>query len=80
MLRFLNNKIGIILFLGLGHGLNDLIAGYFLGSLVQTKGDILQISLGLFIYNLLAFGGQYPVAMLWKKSAHPKNFFFSLMG
>jgi FSR family fosmidomycin resistance protein-like MFS transporter len=74
MLRFLNNKISIILFLGLGHGLNDLIAGYFLGSLVQTKGDILQISLGLFLYNLLAFGGQYPVALLLEKISSPKRF------
>jgi len=63
-----------IFFLGLGHGLNDFIAGYFLGSLVQLKIDLLQIGLGLFIYNLLAFGGQYPVALLLEKHNQPKTF------
>ena len=62
-------KNGIILLLALGHGLNDLVAGYFLGCLVQMKGDILQVGLGLFIYNLLAFGGQYPVALWLEKFA-----------
>ena len=76
----MNNKLAIIIFLGIGHGLNDLIAGYFLGSLVQTNGDILQISLGLFIYNLLAFGGQYPVAMLLEKIGSPKKFLLLAYG
>ena len=76
----MNKKLAIILFLGLGHGLNDLIAGYFLGSLVQTKGDILQISLGLFIYNLIAFGGQYPVALLLEKISSPKKFLLLAYG
>ena len=73
MLQLSKNKIIIILFLGLGHGLNDLIAGYFLGSLAQVKGDILQISFGLLLYNLLAFGGQYPVALFLEKFSSPKR-------
>ncbi|HWC54806.1 MAG TPA: MFS transporter [Chitinophagaceae bacterium] len=69
----IKNNTVIILLLGAGHGLNDMIAGYFLGSLVQVRADMLQISLGLFIYNLLAFGGQYPVALLLEKIRNPKN-------
>ena len=80
MLQLSKNKIIIILFLGLGHGLNDLIAGYFLGSLAQVKGDILQISFGLFLYNLLAFGGQYPVALFLEKFISPKRFLLFAYG
>jgi FSR family fosmidomycin resistance protein-like MFS transporter len=70
----MRNYRTLILFLGLGHGLNDLVAGYFLGSLVQVKLDVLQISIGLLLYNLLAFGGQYPVALLLEKLQTPKKF------
>ncbi len=62
-----------ILFLGLGHGLNDLVAGYFLGSLVQNQADLLKVGTGLLIYNLLAFGGQYPVALWLEKISSPKK-------
>jgi FSR family fosmidomycin resistance protein-like MFS transporter len=62
-----------ILILAIGHGLNDFIAGYFLGRLVQLKTDMLQIGLGLFLYNLIAFGGQYPVALLLEKWGKPKQ-------
>ena len=58
----------------MGHGLNDLVAGYFLGGLVQMKFDILQTGMGLFVYNLLAFGGQYPVALWVEKYSNPKIF------
>lgn len=67
-------KLPVILLLGLGHGLNDLTAGFFLGSLVLMKADILQISMGLFLYNLLAFGGQYPVAIFIEKKRSLKQF------
>lgn len=53
----------IIPFLALGHGINDLLAGYFLGCLAAGSGDITRIGLSLLLYNLLAFGGQYPVAI-----------------
>ena len=64
----------IIIILAMGHGLNDLVAGYFLGSLVQMKFDMLQTGIGLFVYNLLAFGGQYPVALWVEKYSNPKIF------
>src|SRR5258706_3842142 len=62
-----------ILFLAAGHGLNDLIAGYFLGGIVQTA-NVLQAATGLILYNLLAFGGQYPAALLLEKLRSPKKF------
>lgn len=52
-----------ILFLALGHGINDFIAGYFLGSLAQTDIETAKIGFYLIIYNFIAFGGQYPVAL-----------------
>lgn len=64
----------IIALLAGGHGLNDLLAGYFLGSFIYVEPDLLQVTLGLFIYNLLAFGGQYPVALWLEKYNHPKRF------
>ena len=56
-----------IVTLSLGHGLNDLIAGYFLGSFAAENNNLLQIGLAITIYNVLAFGGQYPVAILIEK-------------
>lgn len=79
-MKLFNKATNIILLLGIGHGLNDMIAGYFLGNLVQLKGDLLQISLGLFLYNLLAFGGQYPVALLLEKVKAPKKFLLMAYG
>ncbi len=70
----------VILFLALGHGLNDLIAGYFLGRLVQLEADLFQVSLGLFLYNLIAFGGQYPVALWLEKWKQPKRFLLLAYG
>jgi MFS transporter, FSR family, fosmidomycin resistance protein len=64
---------GIIPVLALGHGLNDLLAGYFLGGLIQQQ-DITLAGTGLLIYNLLAFGGQYPVALWLEKYKNPKVF------
>lgn len=60
----LKNKIII---LALGHGLNDLIAGYFLGRFSANNNDLLQVALAISFYNILAFGGQYPVAILMEK-------------
>jgi MFS transporter, FSR family, fosmidomycin resistance protein len=73
-------KKGLILLLAGGHGLNDCIAGYFLGRLVHLKLDPLQIGVGLFLYNLLAFGGQYPVALLLEKSGKTKQFLLIACG
>jgi len=60
----LKNKIAI---LALGHGLNDLIAGYFLGNFSANNNDLFEIGLAISAYNILAFGGQYPVAILMEK-------------
>lgn len=68
------NKFNVILLLGAGHGLNDMIAGYFLGRLVQTGSGALEIGMGLLMYNLLAFGGQYPFALLLEKIKSPGKF------
>ncbi|MBS1655674.1 MAG: hypothetical protein JSU05_12560, partial [Bacteroidetes bacterium] len=67
-------QLRLILLLGIGHGINDWIAGFFLGTLVLLKLDLLQTSLALFTYNLLAFGGQYPVALLLEQFQKPKRF------
>jgi FSR family fosmidomycin resistance protein-like MFS transporter len=67
-------KKGKILLLALGHGLNDCIAGFFLGSLALVEMKPLQIGMAVTVYNLLAFGGQYPVALWLEKSSSPKKF------
>jgi FSR family fosmidomycin resistance protein-like MFS transporter len=67
-------KKGVIPLLALGHGLNDLLAGYYLGSMVQQEQNLLQAGMGLLVYNLLAFGGQYPVALWMEKIRNPKRF------
>ncbi len=62
----------VIPVLATGHGLNDMLAGYLLGSMAAGE-SVLQAGIGLMIYNLLAFGGQYPVAIwLEKIGAHKK--------
>ena len=63
-----------ILLLAAGHGLNDLLAGYFLATLVQNTEDIMMAATGLILYNLLAFGGQYPVALFLERTSSPKKF------
>lgn len=67
-------KKGIIPLLSLGHGINDLLAGYFLGTLALQSGNLQQAGLALLIYNLLAFGGQYPVALWVERYVNKKNF------
>lgn len=56
-----------IIWLGLGHGLNDFMAGYLLGNLLHQSFSTLQVSLCFVVYNALAFGGQY-FAALWLRS------------
>lgn len=70
----LKNKFLKVSILGLGHGVNDMIAGFFLGSFVQFNVDELQIGMYLVLYNLLAFGGQYPAALLIEKLGQHKKF------
>ena len=65
--------------LATGHGLNDLIAGYFLGQMLWMKLDTSEIALGLFVYNLLAFGGQYPAALWIEQKKSPGQFIRAAM-
>jgi hypothetical protein len=53
-----------LLVLSFGHGLNDFAAGYMLGTLVYQKETTGFIVAAFLAYNLLAFGGQYFVALL----------------
>ncbi len=67
-------KQGLVIgLLALGHGLNDGLAGYLLGSYAKSSEPVLQIAIGLFLYNVLAFGGQYPVALWLEKWKDHKN-------
>ncbi len=63
----------IIPILSMGHGLNDMLAGYLLGCMAAQQ-DMLRAGAGLLIYNLLAFGGQYPVALWIEKTGGHKRF------
>jgi MFS transporter, FSR family, fosmidomycin resistance protein len=67
-------KRAVIPVLALGHGLNDLLAGYYLGSMVKDENNLVQGGFALLVYNLLAFGGQYPVALWLEKLKNPKRF------
>lgn len=69
-----------ILLLAAGHGLNDCIAGFFLGSLALMNIAPLQIGIGVTLYNILAFGGQYPVAIWLERYLDPKRFIISSYG
>lgn len=62
-----------------GHGLNDLVAGYFLGQLLWMNVGTSEIALGLFVYNLLAFGGQYPAAFWIEQQKKPGQFISAAM-
>lgn len=64
----------MILLLSLGHGINDLLAGYYLGTIALQSSNLFQAGLALLIYNLLAFGGQYPVALWVERYANKKQF------
>ncbi len=62
-----------ITILALGHGLNDMIAGYFLGNFSAENNDLLQVGLAITVYNIIAFGGQYPVAHFLEKISDLKK-------
>jgi FSR family fosmidomycin resistance protein-like MFS transporter len=67
-------KFQKLILLSLGHGLNDCIAGFFIGSIALLKSDLLQAGIAVTMFNLLAFGGQYPVAIGLEKLFTPKKF------
>lgn len=53
--------------LAAGHGINDGLAGYFLGCMAAEGQDLARAGMALLVYNLLAFGGQLPVAFWLEK-------------
>jgi MFS family permease len=67
-------KKGLIPVLAAGHGINDLLAGYFLGTIARENTNIAHAGIALLLYNLLAFGGQYPVALWMEKHTNRKPF------
>jgi FSR family fosmidomycin resistance protein-like MFS transporter len=56
--------------LGIGHGLSDCLAGFFIGSLPSS--DLLDAASLALLYNALAFGGQLPAGMIVDGSLRPK--------
>ncbi len=62
-----------LILLASGHGLNDCIAGYLLASLFRFELSELDLGMSVLIYNLLAFGGQLPVAALIRQRYHPRQ-------
>lgn len=62
-----------LLFLSFGHGLNDFVAGYMLGSMLYYDASLTSIAIGFLVYNLLAFGGQYFVALFAGRFSNAKS-------
>ena len=56
------------------HGYNDFISGYILASVLTQTHTTTESSLLFFLYNLLAFGGQLPVAAVAEKYFYPKYY------
>ncbi len=48
--------------LGIGHGFSDATAGYLMGTLAQEVA-LSEVALAVVIYNILAFGGQFPLGI-----------------
>jgi hypothetical protein len=63
-----------VLLLAAGHGLNDFVAGSMLGNLLYLQHDEWMIAGGFLLYNILAFGGQYFMALLMDRYGALKNF------
>lgn len=59
--------------LAVGHGLNDCIAGFLLARLFLFELSAFELGLNVLIYNMLAFGGQVPVAALMRRKYLPKQ-------
>lgn len=65
------------LIFGLGHGVNDSIAGYILGSLCYQGYAPFELGLYILLYNLLAFGGQILFAVVFEQHFYPKHYWIS---
>lgn len=62
-----------LILLASGHGLNDCIAGFLLASLFQLELTGFELGMNVLIYNIIAFGGQVPVAALIRRRYRPKQ-------
>ena len=60
--------------LGLGHAMNDCIAGFIIGSLFYHGYSIMEMGIYTLAYNLLAFGGQLVVARVIELHFFPKKY------
>ncbi len=61
-----------LIFLATGHGLNDCISGFILASLMFWQLSSVELGIAVLIYNLIAFGGQVPLAWIIRKNYPPK--------
>ena len=59
--------------LGVGHGINDCIAGYIIGCLFYRGFSTIDLGIYTLTYNLIAFGGQLLVARIIDEYYFPKN-------
>ncbi len=62
-----------IALLATGHGLNDCISGFILAGLIFKDLSNIDLGVAVLIYNIVAFGGQVPLAWMIKKNYHPKS-------
>lgn len=67
------NKIPKYISLGIGHGLNDCIAGFLIGSLFYQSMPLLEVGILTMIFNLVAFGGQLAIAKIFETHYQPKR-------
>ena len=71
-----------VIILGIGHGINDCIAGYILGALYYQGHSLFQLGIFILLYHLIAFGGQLPFARILEHKFQPKRYLlacFSLL-
>ena len=61
-----------LLTLATGHGLNDCIAGFLLAGLFHFELSELDLGMSILIYNVLAFGGQVPLAAMIRGAYRPR--------
>lgn len=71
------NQTGKYIILGLGHGINDCIAGFIIGSLFYHGFTTTELGIYTLVYNLIAFGGQLVVARIIESYFFPKNNLFA---
>jgi FSR family fosmidomycin resistance protein-like MFS transporter len=68
------NRYFAISHLGISHGLNDATAAYLLAQ-VTLQADWQSSAFLILIYNILAFGGQFPLALWIDKKRQQKSYY-----